>query len=207
MSLLRPEPCPWHFFSIPHLFWPPYLQAVSKNRAKLWYQCKHNVLRQCLLSIEHWTHCKRQYFNLGINFGASWSILFWLHTNFAFQIRLFKKISLKRQLKGISQAEEYEKQNKLISLKCLLGEQPKKIKSRWKQMPLATSRRGQCMWEGNMDKCCLDSGWGKAPLADTCLKPNWDPGLSSGSHWFKKGPTILVRLYPETLEFMQLHKY
>ena len=101
----------------------------------------------------------------------------------------------------------FEKQCKLTSFKCLLEEQPTKIKGRWKQMPLATSRRGQCMWEGNMDKCCLDAGWGKAPLADTCLNPNWDPGLSSGSHWFKKGPTTSVSLYPETLEFIWLHTY
>ena len=33
------------------------------------------------------------------------------------------------------------------------------------------------MWEGNRDKCCLDRRegreGGKAPIADTCLKPNW----------------------------------
>ena len=174
MSLLQPEPCPWHFFSIPHLFWPPHLQAASKNRAKLWYQCKHNVLRQCLLSIEHWTHCKCQYFNLGINFGASLSILFWLHTNFAFQIRIFLNASLKYDSEGDFPGLRGCKRGKLTSLKSLLEEQPTKIKGRWKQMPLATYRRGQCMWEGNMDKCCLDAGWGKAPLADTCLNPNWD---------------------------------
>ena len=195
MSLLQPEPCPWHFFSIPHLFWPPYLQAVSKNRAKLWYQCKHNVKA---VPLEHWALNTLQtlIFQSRHQF---WCLLkHFILTSDTHILKCLLKIVLSRRFPQL-------KQCKLTSFKCLLGEQPRKIKVRWKQMPLATYRRGQCMWEGNMDKCCLDAGWGKAPLADTCLNPNWDPGLSSGSHWFKKGPTISVSLYPETFEFIWLH--
>ena len=57
------------------------------------------------------------------------------------------------------------------------------------------------MWEGNGDKCCLDKrkgapslsqAGGKAPLADTCLKPNWP--LIELSVW-KEPKSLLERAF------------